>query len=340
MFKKTGKITTMLRFLHLLALVQLVPSTSASLQDPPPPPPPLNLRPIIGIVSQPLHSDPGLSYIAASYVKFVEMAGGRAVPLKFGDATSEIDGLLDGLNGVLWPGGGADVGNTSSPYYQFAAHIWNRVIEKNDKGVKFPMWGTCLGFEFIHIMASGNTSMLECDYDAEDLPLRLDFVPKARTTGELLARMSDGLYNALNSLPLTQNEHRCGVSPSSYEGASGSKLSEFFDIKATNLDRNKKEFVSLVEGKKYPVWGMQAHPEKSNFEWVTSEKIPIPHTLESIEMSQYFSNFFMNECRGNMQKLENETSKLMYNYSPTYTGATGGYFQQTYTFPIIQLESR
>ena len=40
------------------------------------PPPQTNLRPVIGIVSQPLHSSSsdadGLSYIAASYVKWVE----------------------------------------------------------------------------------------------------------------------------------------------------------------------------------------------------------------------------------------------------------------------------
>ena len=93
--------------------------------------------------------------------------------------------------------------------------------------------------------------------------------------------------------------------------------------------------MSLVEGRQYPVYGMQAHPEKSNFEWVTSEKYPIPHTMAAMEMSQYFANFFVNECRRNEQKFVNETDKLMYNYSPTYTGKTGGYFQQTYTFPII-----
>lgn len=42
----------------------------------------LNLRPLIGVVSQ--GGDPapkGSSYIAASYVKFIEAAGARAVPI-------------------------------------------------------------------------------------------------------------------------------------------------------------------------------------------------------------------------------------------------------------------
>jgi len=42
----------------------------------------LNLRPLIGIVSQGGEPAPdGSSYIAASYVKFVEAAGARAVPI-------------------------------------------------------------------------------------------------------------------------------------------------------------------------------------------------------------------------------------------------------------------
>lgn len=42
----------------------------------------LNLRPLIGVVSQGGEPAPeGYSYIAASYVKFIEAAGARAVPI-------------------------------------------------------------------------------------------------------------------------------------------------------------------------------------------------------------------------------------------------------------------
>jgi len=36
-----------------------------------------------GILTQPCHDCPGQSYIASSYVKWVEAAGGRVAPIRF-----------------------------------------------------------------------------------------------------------------------------------------------------------------------------------------------------------------------------------------------------------------
>lgn len=305
------------------------------------PPPATNLRPVIGIVSQPWHTEPGLSYIAASYPKWVEMAGARAVPLKMGDSDEYINSIMSQLNGVLWPGGGADIQNASSEYYKFAANIWNKAIALNDAGIYFPQWGTCLGFEFIHVMAAGGApggdpSVLQCDFDSEDLPLPLNFTSGAAKSSRMLAGMPPPLFEALSQEPITQNEHRCAIPTGVYQKGDSfnADVASFFDVVATNLDRSGKSFVSMVEGKKYPVFGMQAHPEKSNFEWTTKEKQPIPHTRHAVEMSQWFAAFFAEEARRNSQVLVNASQELIYRYNPTYTGATGGYFEQVYTFSL------
>ena len=50
----------------------------------------------------------GYSYIAASYVKWIESAGGRVVPIPYNIPTvEELDTLLSKINGVLMPGGDA-----------------------------------------------------------------------------------------------------------------------------------------------------------------------------------------------------------------------------------------
>ena len=64
--------------------------------------------PVIGIFTQTCNED-GIdhfeSYIAASYVKFVEMSGAQVVPIYAFAPQEEIAALLPKLNGVLFPGG-------------------------------------------------------------------------------------------------------------------------------------------------------------------------------------------------------------------------------------------
>jgi gamma-glutamyl hydrolase len=69
-----------------------------------------------------------------------------------------------------------------------------------------------------------------------------------------------------------------------------------------------------MEGRKYPFYSMQWHPEKSSFEW--NPQKAIPHFSASIEISQYISNFFVNEARFASRK--EERAALIYNHNPTY----------------------
>ena len=74
--------------------------------------PPINERPIIGILTNPndepvpeYETTPG--YFPASYVKWLEMAGARVVPLPF-ERPSVVKDLLPFINGVLFTGGDAN----------------------------------------------------------------------------------------------------------------------------------------------------------------------------------------------------------------------------------------
>ena len=66
--------------------------------------PPQN--PVIGIFTQTYENTTSSqsSYIAASYVKFIEMSGAQVVPIYSFAETSQILTLLAKINGVLFPG--------------------------------------------------------------------------------------------------------------------------------------------------------------------------------------------------------------------------------------------
>jgi hypothetical protein len=99
----------------------------------------LNLRPLVGIVSQGGEPAPeGHSYIAASYIKFVSAAGARAVPILHDMPADEIKRRFRAVNAVLLPGGAQDL-RPGNPYFDTSALLFNLTIEANDAGDYFPV---------------------------------------------------------------------------------------------------------------------------------------------------------------------------------------------------------
>ena len=86
----------------------------------------LNDHPIIGILSQELtygleevYGDNYTSYIVASYVKYIESAGARVVPIFINQTDEYYEMMFNSVNGLLIPGG--DVSIESSGAYSCVA---------------------------------------------------------------------------------------------------------------------------------------------------------------------------------------------------------------------------
>ena len=60
-----------------------------------------------------------------------------------------------------------------------------------------------------------------------------------------------------------------------------------------NHDINGLEFISSIEQKNYPFYGVQFHPEKNIYEWVEGKNIP--HGINATKVSQFFADFFVEE---------------------------------------------
>jgi len=82
------------------------------------------------------------SYIMKSYVDSVEAAGARVVPIIVGEPWQVTMDKLSKMNGVIFPGGDGD-------YLEFGRKLFWTIKEINDNGTYFPVWGTCMGYEYI-----------------------------------------------------------------------------------------------------------------------------------------------------------------------------------------------
>uniref|UniRef100_A0A668ABR5 folate gamma-glutamyl hydrolase n=2 Tax=Myripristis murdjan TaxID=586833 RepID=A0A668ABR5_9TELE len=286
-----------------------------------------NDAPIIGILAQEVSkysTVPNVtSYIAASYVKFLESAGARVVPIMINKTVEEYKTLFNSINGVLFPGGAASI--YSSGYQRAATTFYELAIEANKKGDYFPVWGTCLGFEQLAYLTSGKRVLSLTDTRGVALPLVFTNETKG---SRLFSDFPVELMEALASEPLTENSHKWSVTTETHNN--DEKLKDFYKVLSTNSD-GAVEFVSTMEAYDYPIYATQWHPEKNPFEWT---KPYIPHSPAAVKVAFYMAHFFVNEARKNFHKFastEEERDVLIYNHNPVYTGRTA-IFEQEYFF--------
>ncbi|ELK02337.1 Gamma-glutamyl hydrolase [Pteropus alecto] len=260
----------------------------------------------------------GKYYIAASYVKYLESAGARVVPVRLDLTKKEYKKLFQSLNGVLFPGGSVNL--KRSGYAHVAKIFYNFARQSYDDGDYFPVWGTCLGFEELSYLVSGEYLLSQTNTTKITMPL--NFTEGKNSLSTLLK-----ILTAIE--PLTANFHKWSLSKMNF--TKNAKLKEFFNVLTTNTD-GTIEFISTVEGYKYPVYGVQWHPEKAPYEW---GKFPgISHAPNAVRAAFYLADFFVSEARKNSHHFESDVEEdeaLIYQFHPVYTANISS-FQQSYIF--------
>nr|XP_006113705.1 gamma-glutamyl hydrolase [Pelodiscus sinensis] len=291
-------------------------------------PPGSNERPIIGILAQECDFTGfhrfGSSYIAASYVKFLESAGARVVPIRLNRTEEEYDQIFQSINGVLFPGGGVDL--KTSEYSRVAKMFYNKALQANDKGDYFPVWGTCLGYEELTYLTS--EEVLLTWTDTEDFAFPLNFTTAVKSS-RMFKNFPDDLLQKLATEPLTAHFHHWSLSMKNF--TNNEKLRNFYKVLTTNTHADV-EFISTMEAHKYPIYGVQWHPEKNPFEWKISAGIS--RSPSAMKVAHYTADFLVNEARKSLHYFPNkdeETKALIYNYIPVFTAEFSS-FEQVYFF--------
>jgi len=261
-----------------------------------------NLSPSIGIISIPFDDDdyPSVSSagscIHEDYFQWIEQGGARAVPIPFDLEPTTLNRLLSSVNGVLFTGGGLGL-NFSSSYMHGVVQAWQTALSMKH----YPVWGTCMGFQLISILAANDSSVLTSgQFDSEGLPLALNFTENVLTS-RMFASASMSLIRDLATQPITANFHHDGMVPEEYE--ENDLLKNFYKVISTNEDRKGKEFVSIIEGRHHPVYGVQFHPETTQFVWGLDG---VPKQTSALFASQYLSNFLVSESRKNGNSFTDE----------------------------------
>ena len=205
--------------------------------------------------------------------------------------------------------------------------MWEVALKRKD----LPVFGTCLGFEALMKLAAHGKPVLRASgkFDAEAYPQPVQLTAEAGKS-ELLKGLNAEVKSALESQAITYNSHTQGITPEVFE--TNESLSKLFKVLGYSTDRKGKRFVAMVEARGYPFFGVQFHPEKTNFEWF--KPAGIPHSREAIGLSQHLANFFVTQASKNMNRFSTEASvesnALIENYTRKYLG--NQYFSEMYLF--------
>ena len=217
-------------------------------------------RPLIGILTHPSHHQEeslkkNSSYIAASYVKYVENSGADVIPIFYDYPEKKLQQIFAKINGLVLPGGSEDLflKNTiikKTKLTKTSEYLTKMALEANFKGDFFPVWGTCLGFESLVYALSKNPDIL-IHFNSVNHSERL------YPTGSF--RNSKAFELIVNNNLLRQQilerkafffNHNWGLRKDDFR--STQYLSTFFEVTSYSVDRNNDPFVASIEGKKFP----------------------------------------------------------------------------------------
>lgn len=224
---------------------------------------------VIGMLTVPLSPDGkyhdvcGDSYIVTAHIDWLKAQGVKVVPVPY--YKKNLDAYLKNVNGVYLPSGGA-FSQTQKEYYFAAKYLINYAIKQNDGGNYFPVWGGCMGMQQMLIAMDGNDdydNFLELFDSHKNLYLPLHFTDEGKES-RIFSLYSKREKDELQKRKSSLHNHKMGLSPSKFKQSR--KLCDFFNIVNISQDRNGKPFISTIEAKNYPIYGVQWHPErKKNF---------------------------------------------------------------------------
>ena len=315
--------------MHLLASLVLAATT--------------NNRPIIGILAVPgdhsncttlVHALPSgaapSSCFHSLYVKWLEAAGARVVPLPYDLPKPAFEQRLEALNGALITGGETNVKTLDSPYMQAAGRLYNTSLARHASGESWPLWGTCMGFQVLSILGARDPSVLLSNaYDSEGIVLPLELTADAKPS---MLLCDDCLHPAealatLTNKNSTVNLHHDGVDPKAF--AAGGRLGGAFKVLSTNVDSKGKAFASTIEARGgAPVWGTQWHPERY-YEWRTDPSHNFDHNENNMLAMWAVAARLVRAARLNQRAFADaraEAKALIYNYQPVGDDSYQAYF--------------
>jgi gamma-glutamyl hydrolase len=185
---------------------------------------------------------------STNYVKWLKSVDIIPVCIPYDLPKEDLLLCLDNVNGVLWTGGAIE-NKTYTPYqkkvYTDTLYTCFQIAKQyNDQGRKYPIWGTCQGFEFLFLFHNGkHTSIhsLPKHYGEGTFPITF-------TGNSLLRKWFEPLEEEMKQKNCATHHHNYGV--------------DIKEIPHLRILSTQDDYINIIQYKEYPFYGVQFHPER------------------------------------------------------------------------------
>ena len=240
--------------------------------------------PVIGILAAKYHST--FYKLDFAVYQWLKASGALIIYIDPRLAHNELVRIFNSIDGIVIPGGG------EYPLINIQTYETSKLLFKlAEEHGNFPIMGICMGLQFMLTYYSGDdwnnikTVIKNYGYSSETTvvnPLEGSFmssVPSNWINGNL----------AFN--------HKHAVELETFKAHP--QLAETFELLTTSTYKDW-QFVSTIQGNKYPFFGVQWHPEKPQYEW--SEEQNIIRNDTAIKIGKLVGDFFIEYCKGTKNK--------------------------------------
>lgn len=254
-------------------------------------------KPIIAVVTNPVNltDQSGMhSHVSWHYIRWLEDAGARVVPLHYDYSESETIQLLKKVNGLLFQG--ADMFIPGGKVFKLAEFL----IKEAPK-MKIPIWGNCIGNQILHAISSDISYIIQTPGVNTALANEIDFknIKNSKMFHYFSAKDIQNYQNP-EEFPTLHVSSR-GVSPIAYEESEN--LSKILKPTSYAYYKNGVKYVSSAEskdpGSDLKLYSVEFHPEKIPYahEYVNSEAM----NLSALRISQRILLEYIKDARKTMK---------------------------------------
>jgi gamma-glutamyl hydrolase len=179
------------------------------------------------------------------------------------------------------------------------AQIIDIAKEMNDKGNKFTLWGTCLGFEEL-LLKDSNYKFLRTRIRTKNTNKLMRWVPENFEISDFKKVLRPEIADAMTKEPITYFTHFYGFSVKMFNSIP--ELKKEYNI-VGYYEKNKKDIIAAIQHKRYPFYGVQFHPEKILFEHKL--KVAVKLTKESAMASSELARIIFHNALENNNHFTN-----------------------------------